>query len=331
MDLMNLKTVYLAVLVMVLLQVQASQAKPEGDAKQWLERMIQAARTLNYEGTFVYLQGQHLEAMHIIHGSSGDEERQRMFSLTGPRREVVVANQQVICLLPKQQTTFNDSDYKRSLFPISLPRKLEELEENYRFEMLDDDRVADMKARIVVIQPRDKLRFGYRLWLDHKTGMVLRSVLFDEEGQTLEQMMFTDLQLKPEIDPVLLEPPNVQQTQPARVGVTGEKVEQSDWTLATLPKGFMKAMHTRFAKIADNNTHFIEHIVLTDGLATVSVFLEPLVGAKPLLEGTARMGAINAFGRVIGDHQVLVVGEVPESTVETIASSVQYTSQAAAR
>jgi len=316
-------TLHLAVLTLALWQVEVSLAELQGDAKEWLERMIQATQTLNYEGTFVYVQGQHLEAMHIIHKGGMDGEQQRMFSLSGSPREVVVADNQVICLLPKQKKSLGNSGYQRSPFPISLPQELDELEQNYRFKMFGKDRVAGMKTQVIAIQPRDNLRFGYKLWLEQETAMVLRSAILNESGHALEQLMFTDWQVKPEVDQDLVSPPDIKTPMPSPAsGENGQLEEQEpDWLFRELPQGFKQVMYNRFTGASDK--HLTEHIVLTDGLATVSVFLETLAGSPPLLKGAAQMGAMNAYGKVINKHQALVVGEVPQATVEKIASALQ--------
>lgn len=329
---MSFKIRYLAALLLILLPVEITRADAgREEAKQWLERMIQAAQSLNYEGTFVYVQGQNLDAMHIVHSGGQHGERQLMSSLNGSVREVLVADNSVTCLLPKQKVAFSASAYKRSPFPISLPRELSKLEESYRFEMLGEDRIAGMETRIIAIQPRDEWRFGYRLWLERQTGLVLRSALLNEKGDMIEQLMFTNVQLKPEIDMTLLTPSTTPAaTLPPETKSGDEAVAKSAWSVAKLPAGFTQVMHNRFSA-ASSSKHPTEHIVFTDSLATISVFLEVLDGTKPLLTGASQIGAMNAFGLVIADHQVVVVGEVPLATVQMIASAIQYAKGSASK
>lgn len=304
------------------------------EAKQWLERMIQATQTLNYQGTFIYVQGPHVEAMRIVHGHGAGGERQRLFSLNGPPREIVVANNSVTCLLPKRQATFS-GDYRRPSFPVSIPRELGRLEGHYEFEALGEDRIAGLDARVIVIKPKDAWRFGYRLWLDRRNAMVLRSALLDEHGYPIEQLMFTDLQVKLQIDEDAFKssdlPPEVEAPEVPNAGgapaVAGEPVTQSAWRVGPLPDGFVKVLHNRFAEASGR--HPTEHMVFADGLATISVFLEKLDGAPPLLQGGSQLGSMNAFGTQVDGHQVLVVGEVPAATVQHIAASIQYDAGAA--
>jgi sigma-E factor negative regulatory protein RseB len=158
--------------------------------------------------------------------------------------------------------------------------------------------------------------------LDSQTGMVLRSALIDGEQQILEQLMFTSIQMEPDIDEQRLKPPGASGMEPGGVRhLTGEAVTDPGWSIAKVPPGFVQLLHQRYTKGPHHNT---EHIVLTDGLATVSVFVEKLDGSEPLLEGASRMGAMNAYGVVLADYQVMVVGEVPSAAVEMIATSLEY-------
>ena len=314
---------------------RTQSAAPE-NARQWLERMLDSAKTLNYEGTFIYVQGPHVEAMRVIHGGGEPVgERQRLVSLSGPPREIVVANNNVICLMPKQQASFAGRDYRRSPFPLSLPRELGRLESHYELQMLGEDRVAGLDAQVIAIKPRDAWRFGYRLWLDRRNGMALRSALLDERGQPVEQLMFTDLQIKPRIDDAAFATPTLvpevaapgagANASDARVPA-GEPVTQSAWRVEQLPEGFAEVSHNRFTEASGR--HPTEHIVFADGLATISVFLERLEGEPPLLQGSSQLGSMNAFGTVVNGHQVLVVGEAPAATVQRIATSIQYQPEA---
>lgn len=324
---MNISVWHLAVLVTILLSVELTYGKPPNEAKEWLERMILANQDLDYEGEFVYVRGPHMESMHITHQGGEKGQRQRMFSLSGSPREIIVSENQVVSLLFNQKKESDAIRYQRSPFPISLPRDLDKLELSYDFEILGNDRVAGRTTQVVAIKPRDKWRFGYRLWLDEETGIVLRSVLLDEKSYPLEQLMFTDLQIKPEIDSTLFSPSasiSKSQSSPSTKKPLKEKVSQSRWQIAGLPLGFKQVMHSRFQ--SNVNSHATEHMVLTDGLATVSVFLEPLTQSKPLLKGSTQLGAMHAYGKVIDDHQALVVGEVPKQTIRKIVDSLTHNS-----
>ena len=306
------------------------------DARHWLEQMLRSTQTLSYEGTFIYVQGPHLEAMRIVNGGGTEgQQRRRLYSLSGPPREIMVANNSVICLLPKQHTTFVGSEYPRSPFPLSIPRELGRLESHYALEMVGKDRVAGLDAQIIAIKPHDAWRFGYRLWLDRRNGIVLRSALLDEKGYPVEQLMFTDLQVKPQIEDAaftssaLPAATTAAEASPNPKGADspiGEPVTRSAWRIDQLPEGFVKVSHNRFTKAPSHPP--TEHLVFSDGLATISVFVEKLDGTPPLLQGSSQMGSMNAFGTVVSGHQILVVGEVPAATVQRIAIAIQPDSEA---
>lgn len=311
-----------------------AQQSVANDARQWLERMLQSAQTLSYEGTFIYVQGPHIEAMHIVNGGGSENQRRRLLSLSGPSREVVVSNNSVICLLPKRHMTFIGGERFSPSFPLSIPRELGQIESQYTLETLGEDRVAGLDAEVIAINPRDAWRFGYRLWLDRRNGMVLRSALLDEKGYPVEQFMFTDVQLKPRIDEAVfasssLPPVGAASEVNLDLGGAGasssESVTRSAWRVERLPEGFFKVSHHRFTRVSNRSP--TEHILLSDGLATVSVFVEKLGQTPPLLQGGSQMGSINAFGVVMDGHQILVVGEVPTATVQRIAASVQPDSE----
>lgn len=312
--------------------LSAAGAQPVEDAKQWLERMIQSAQNLNYEGTFIYVQGPHVEAMRTIHGGGPGQERQRLISLTGPVREMLITSSGIISLLPKQHATLLGNGYRHSRFPMSIPRELGGLENQYSFTLEGKDRVAGVEARVVTIKPRDSFRYGYRLWLDQRNGMLLRSALLDDKGYPIEQLMFTDLQIKPHVDetsfklpasPATTESPSSPPSSIANLTpLTGTPIEQSAWSVTRLPEGFVKILHHSLAEAAA--PHPTEQMVFADGLATVSVFVERLAGTAPLLQGESQFGSMNAYGVQVDDYQVLVVGEVPATTVKTIATAVSY-------
>ncbi|MDG4555393.1 MAG: MucB/RseB C-terminal domain-containing protein [Candidatus Competibacter sp.] len=307
------------------------------EARHWLERMIQATQTLNYEGTFIYVQGPHVEAMRVIHGGGPKGERQRLFSLNGPLREILVTDNSVTCLLPKQHATFGGDGYGGSRFPLSVPRELGRLEGHYEFETLGKDRIAGLETQVIAIKPRDAWRFGYRLWLDRHNGMLLRSILLDGQGFPVEQIMFTDFQIKPRIDDEAFKSPSLssedasppeadRNSSDGQPPSTVEPVTRSAWRVSQLPDGFVKVLHNRFIK--DPSRHVTEHMVFADGLATISVFLERLDGAPALLQGGSQLGSMNAFGKLLDGHQILVVGEVPAETVQRIAAAIQYIPEA---
>lgn len=306
------------------------------DAKQALARMLEAAETLDYQGTFVYIQGHHLEAMEISHRADradDDSGWQHLSALNGIPREIIVTADSVICVLPGERIPCEGVSHRRSSFPISLPRDLDHLEAYYAFEVQGMDRTASHDTLVISIRPLDEFRFGYQFWVHQDSGMVLRSALIDEKDDVLEQLMFTEFEIrKPGELPAQAPRSDIESSadqqgskppEHTEVSVDSMPVQADDshWRVGTLPPGFKKILHNRHGEAGASSV--TEHIVLSDGLATVSVFLEALgPSGKPVLDGFSRMGAMNAFGFTRDDHQAMVVGEVPEEAVRAIAAAL---------
>jgi sigma-E factor negative regulatory protein RseB len=305
----------------------AAGVAADGDARDWLRQMSQASQGLNYRGTFIYVHQGRLEAMRIIHRAGEDGEHERLIALTGDAREVIRDGKQVTCILPRDKAVMVDRSLPRKPFPASLPRDLDALAGHYQFLVAGEDRVSDRPSRIVVIQPRDALRYGYRLWLDSDSSLLLRSDLIDADGSAIEQMMFTEMQILDEVPAEELQPMprdedftwsgSLQDDEPAGEAAAADYA----WMVSELPAGFMPTHHNR-VRMASAEVP-VEHMVFSDGLATVSVYIEPRQAGMEGLSGYSSMGAVNAFGLQRDGAQITVVGEVPRITVEHIARSVQ--------
>lgn len=295
-------------------------------ARDLLRQMSQASQALNYRGTFVYQHNGQLEAVRVIHRAVDGTEQERLIALTGEAREVIRNQERVTCILPKSKAVMVDRSVPRKPFNAALPQDLDTLNKHYEFLAMGEDRVSGMPSKIVAIRPRDTFRYGYRLWLEQNSSLLLRSDLVDADGQAIEQMMYTEMQILP--GPIAAE-----EVEPALQGEdytwlghnasdSGERPEPaapSAWKVAWLPAGFSLTHRNMHNMNADPTP--VEHLVFSDGLATVSVYIEPRRAGS--LSGTTRMGAIHAVGTQVGDYQVTVVGEVPRQTVERIGKSVQ--------
>lgn len=296
-----------------------------GDAHAWLMKMERAARTLNYEGVFVYQQGNVLESMRIVHSVNDGIVRERLVSMTGATREIVRNENEVQCYLPDENSVFIEHRTPESkTFPAILPERLSDLDKSYGLQMGRSARVAGRDAQSILIKPKDNYRYGYRLWADRATGLLLKASLLDERGKTIEQFMFTSIRPGAVIPPAELQP---QQAAKGRGGEaqdqTVEVVNQEPaWRVGELPPGFrFSAFLTR--KLAKHDRS-VDHLIFSDGLAAVSVFVEKAqegVGSS-VSRATRQMGAVHAYGKVVDDHQITVVGEVPAVTVNMIGRSV---------
>lgn len=292
----------------------------------WLERMIQAAHRLNYTGTFVYQHGGSLQTMQIIHAVDNDGEHERLVSLSGPPREVIRNHDKVTCILPEDSDMMVEQSGTPRSFPLLKPSLIEPLHQHYEFKLRGSDRIAGLKARHIAIIPRDRYRYGQNIWLAEESGLLLRAEVVDEQNVIVEQVMFTSIELQEHIPPEMLAP---QTENPGRIvelgGVEPEHSIAADgrarWQVTMLPAGFKQDVER--LHYLPNKPEPVEHHLYSDGLATVSVFIEKSDETSSHYIGTSRMGGVNAFGLQLNGHLATVVGEVPPITVKQIAESIK--------
>ncbi len=312
-----------ASLLLLLLPISAVGAT-EKNAIEWLERMSRAVHELNYIGTFVYMQEGRLETMQLLHAVDESGERERLVSLSGPNREVIRESGQVTCYLPQKEALVADHPEVPPGFPLNLPTHWEQLRNVYEFKVLDKSRVAGQAAMQIAIIPRDTLRYGQNYWVALDSGLLLRTAIVDAEGTVMEQLEFTALEVKEQIPRQLLQPQagkRVLQLPAAGPSSKPQPGEPLHWHVAELPDGFELEMQRRHA-IAANGVE-VEHLIYSDGLASVSVFIEPRRESdNPVEAGSSQRGSVHAYTRLLPQQRVTVLGEVPMSTVRQIAESI---------
>ncbi|MBU6470694.1 MAG: MucB/RseB C-terminal domain-containing protein [Gammaproteobacteria bacterium] len=300
---------------------------PGSSPQVWLQRMNLALRDRNYTGTFVYVHADHLESMRIFHRADAQGGIERLVSLTGPPSEVIRDHHSVKCILPESRMVLVERRYAAERFPAALPASISaaRLAANYDFKDLGDGRIAGYRSKIIGILPRDQYRYGYRLWLDAHTGMLLRSDLLNADGHTVERVMFTMLQYHKSIPDKELQATEIGRGFVWNIQGDSEKLSPAEtrvsWRATKLPPGFVLSL-TDVQRVAGVEQP-VRHLVFSDGLASVSVFAEAAGASHNALIGPSQMGAVNAFGRQVGDHHLTVVGAVPAATVRLIANSMR--------
>jgi sigma-E factor negative regulatory protein RseB len=306
------------------------------DPREWLLRMNKALTTRNYDGTFFHLSEGRIETMRIVHRVRAGRVTERLQSLDGSGREFVRANDELTCYLPDQHTVLVEPRQDKGPFLGSLPQFDASVGDFYRIEALPATHILGRAARVIAVNPKDQFRFGYRLWLDEKTAMPLRTQLCDSHGQVIEQIFFARLEMPENIPDSDLVP--TVRTDGMRWVRQGAPVDNASAALSAyrasqLPPGFR--LTVQGAQTLGGASSPASHLVYSDGLATVSVFVEEQPGvpsgvttapdaqAEPPMQGLARVGSGFAFSTIVQGHQVTAVGEVPAQTVEFIAHSVK--------
>jgi len=292
--------------------------------EMWLQKMHHAAHMLNYTGKFVYQQDKQLSLMNIVHAVTDEGEREKLVSMDDTGREVIREKDRVTCILPDSKSVMVEKGRPKVQFPPMFPVKLDQLKGQYTFHVDRVEKIAGQRAQKLIIKPADMYRYGHRLWVDQNTGLLLKTQLLDEHGKLLEQFMFTEIQFLDKVPEELLKPRSTSEYTWYEAQDTTEpetKDTNHVWQVQELPNGFVNDM-TRYHRMPDKMP--VEHLVFTDGLASVSVFIEKNQQKEPSLVGASRMGAVNAYGRTIDNYHIITVGEVPRKTVRMIGESVVY-------
>lgn len=293
------------------------------DVRTWLDRMNRAVEALNYEGTFVHVIGRNAEMLHIVHRNKDGRIGERIRSLDGLGPEIVRKQDAVQCILPDRQIVLLEQTRDASPLVSTLPSYSEGLEQNYELASYRKGQVARRPTQIIGIKPKDDLRYGYLLWLDQESAMPLKSQVRDENGDVVEQILFTEFEIFDEI------PESAVASTVDTEGFTWfrapapvpEAAGDVTWRATVLPSGFELSVATR-SPIAGSQ-YPVEHLVYSDGLATVSVFIEDPNTKADVQEGFFRLGSTNGYSLTMSGRKVTAIGEVPRQTIESIAASLE--------
>jgi sigma-E factor negative regulatory protein RseB len=300
-------------------------AGSSADAGHWLERMSAAMSQMSYQGTFVYVQGSEVETMRITHVSDDDGVRERLVSVSGAQREIVRDSNGVRWIKGDDHSVMEDPSFERSFFPEIPLAPTDESSVSYRFEVGDKERIAGHSGRKIKIIPRDHFRYGYNLWLEEKSALLLKWELLDNKQRGLAKLMFTELNLGSEVDLKELKSASQQKGfKTLESGLpSGGNLSHSNpkWRANELPPGFRLTAHRYLGK---QDQEIYEHLVYSDGLAAVSIYVESnREGLQEKDTGISKMGTTHAFSCVSGDVLITVVGDVPAVTVKSIGKSVR--------
>jgi len=285
------------------------------DADSWMQRLAKAEEQQSYQGIFVYERNGNFSSHAVWQLVEGSHSRERLLQLDGPAAEVVLQNGQVRCATAGIASRISSASPwgQRQFDPESLSKW-------YGFHLIGESRVAGRPTVAVAVRPLDQHRYGFELHLDRDTALPLKSLLLDENGQLLERFQFVKFSAG------AVEASEVaggQDCKPVSLEAESESVDtawRSDW----LPDGFK--LLGAVEQSSPGSDSVITRLSYTDGLARVSVFIEPLAGAV-VEDARSQMGPTVAVSKRIltadGDVMVTVVGEIPLGTAERIALSMR--------
>jgi sigma-E factor negative regulatory protein RseB len=299
-----------------------AQAQGSPDGMALLRKIYQATERLSYSGTFIYQQGDRTETSRItrVTGPGGDIERVEV--LDGIPREIVRTRDTVRCYLPETQTVKVERRIDQRAFPSMLPEQISDLARSYTITRGESIRIAGFDCQAVVLTPKDDLRYGYKLWADKNSGMLLKARTFNRKGETVEQFTFAQFAIGNVPRDRVRTRHAAQSWRIEDAAVAPANLTRSGWSVGAGLPGFRKITEVT-RRLGDARP--VGQMVFSDGMAAVSVFIEPLTGrTDSARHGLSSLGSFHIYTREVANHLVTVVGEAPATSVKRIASQVEY-------
>ncbi len=291
-------------------------------ALAWLTDMRHSVSQLNYKGVVAYLKDKQVESFQLFHASNAGKEQERLVSMNSPLREVIRNAEKVACYFPDTKKVFVENKPSTRSVLLELPDDLTQLSRYYRVGLQGQEYVASRLSQVVDIEPRDGYRYARRIWIDADSKLPLKFEMLGDDGQVVEQMVFTTLSVESAIPSDDFKPSipadkfdwqfSQRETLP---------LDSLHWTLHDVPEGFQIVSYTRLQR--PPNGRSVEHILLSDGFSSVSIYVESQKGAS-LKEPPKKIGTINTHSVKLNDYLVTVMGEVPAKTVEAIAHGLLH-------
>jgi len=321
-----------------LLLANVASAQPASDpqnevreAREWLSRIHEATASRNFVGTFVVSAGGMMFSSRIAHFCDGTNQFERIESLDGQMRQVYRRNEAVTSLWPRVKVAVLETRQLTTRFPALLPAGAERIVESYRVRPLGEGRVAGHEAHVLLLSPRDGFRFGYRLWADKDSGLLLRAEVFNDRDVVLESSAFSDLIIgaKPQPELVTRAMKKLDGYRIVQPVLEPVELQAEGWSLRDAPPGFDHVSSVRRSMAANDAADTpgpgapVLQSIYSDGLTYVSVFIEPFVPDLHKRESLMMFGATQTLVRRDGDWWVTVIGDVPVVTLRAFASGLK--------
>lgn len=302
----------------------ASEARTIND---WLIRTHEASKRLAYSGTFVVSSGGAMSSAKIWHVGEGNQQMERVETLSGAPRSTFRHNDQVVTFMPEQKLVRSETRESLGMFPELLQSADNRVADFYKVRQDGAERVAGLEADVVVLVPKDSMRFGYRVWVEQKRGLVVKLQTLDVSGKVLEQAAFTELQLDAPVkmDKLVQMMGKVDGYRVEKPALIKTTASAEGWSMKASVAGFKSInCYKRPASVASGATRGEAlQWIFSDGLASVSVFLEPFDRLRHDKESSLSMGATQTLSRQMGEFWLTVMGEVPMTTLRMFASNLE--------
>ncbi|MGE5320198.1 MAG: MucB/RseB C-terminal domain-containing protein [Hyphomicrobiaceae bacterium] len=278
-------------------------------AADWLNRAADAAKQQNYSGIYVYHHGEHVEVLRMQHRADAAGEQEKVDILDGTSRQFLRINNDVYCHLPDGKHVQLERNALRRFFPSLLPAQPTSLLRFYEAKLGGTERVAGRSCQVVTLAPRDGYRYAYDLWLDTLTGLPLKARIVNDNGSVISLLVFTDIQIG--------KAPDIRNDMAGKIiqKTRAGKPAVSAWNV-TPPPGYEQVQEA--VRSLPGKRTPVTHLVFSDGLSVLSMFVEPADPHVQSLHGLSAEGAIGIYAREVDGYMVTTLGEVPNiALIET--------------
>lgn len=286
-------------------------------ALEWLNRAAAAAKQQNYSGVYVYHHGEHVEVLRVLHRTDAAGELEKVEVMDGTPRQFLRINNDVYCHLPDGKSVRLERNAPRRFFPALLPARPAGLLDYYEATLAGTERVAGRPCQVVTLEPRDGYRYAFSLWLDKQTGLPLKSRIVNGNGSVVSMFVFSEIQIGKAPDAQLF-----------RNDMTGKRVQKASldkpaavaWSVMP-PPGFERVQEA--VRALPGKPAPVTHLVFSDGLSVLSMFVEPADPQAQRLQGLSAEGAIGIYAREVDGYSVTTLGEVPSMALIETGNSVK--------
>lgn len=304
------------------------------EARHWIARIHDAASQRSFQGTFVVMTGGSVSSSRIVHVSEGANQYERIDSLDGQMRQVFRHNDVVHSLWPQHRTAIIETRFANGSFPSLLTAGAERIVQFYDVKQRGEGRVAGHEANVLTLQPKDGYRYGYRLWAEKSTGLLLRAEVFDERDTVLEVSAFSDLAInvKPKLDQILQPIKRMEGYSVQRPVLETIDLGREGWVLRQAPPGFKHVLSVKRwlssaspnggTPVSDGAPSVLQSIY-SDGLTHVSIFIEAASPNSQRREALMSLGATQTLTRRAGDSWLTLIGDVPAVTLKAFAAAME--------
>lgn len=311
-------------------QAASEPAAASSEVRAWLLRIHEAAGKRNFQGTFVVSGGGTVSSARIAHFYEGRHQFERIETLDGQTRHVFRHDDLVHTVWPDNRVAVVEQSQLLMSFPALLQAGDDRIVDHYDVRPQGADRVAGHDANVLLVRPKDTLRFGYRLWAEKISGLLLRADVLGDRGDVLETSAFSEVTIgiRPQPETVLRPMKRLDGYRIVRPVLTQTKLEIEGWALRETAPGFRLVSCVRrpiegAGAEADADGPPVLQAIYADGLSYVSIFIEPYNPQRHTRQMMASVGATQTLMRRQGDWWVTAVGDVPIATLKLFSKGLE--------